>query len=283
MEEITELQRLMYRRIGWEETTILTFDLLPKFMRDFATAIPFENLDIVGNTCKKIDKENLIDKILVRNTGGMCYQLNTIAYLFLLDCGFDIVQTTTFTKYPVLLDLGLGHFLPLAPVPLGGKVVKSITGSYRFVKLKTEYGTHALEGIWSEGKRSSWEIYLAFNLDEAMDISSKSISISFGQEPQSPDTFDSNISSTESMDTTDSTCANTFAISNQSQRIVIEDPLLLFNRRPILMIIRPLSHGKVVMTDTSITTTDASGKKTSKDITPDEFQDLLYKVFNFKK
>ena len=34
--------------------------------------------------------ENLQDKILSTSRGGLCYELNTLLYYFLKDCGYDV-------------------------------------------------------------------------------------------------------------------------------------------------------------------------------------------------
>lgn len=52
--------------------------------------IPFENLDI--HTDKKIilSESHLSDKILKRNRGGYCYELNGMFYLLLKELGFNV-------------------------------------------------------------------------------------------------------------------------------------------------------------------------------------------------
>ncbi len=54
-----------------------------------------------------ITKQNLMNKILVRNESGLCYELNSFLYYFLVDNGF-------------------GGNLPLRPLPPIGEVATLI-------------------------------------------------------------------------------------------------------------------------------------------------------------
>ena len=50
--------------------------------------VPFENLDIQNKI--KIDLDNLFDKIVIRNRGGFCYELNGLFYKLLKQIGFAV-------------------------------------------------------------------------------------------------------------------------------------------------------------------------------------------------
>ena len=64
---------LFRQRIGIPENKELTFKDLDYILEKTATVIPFENLRIIDACAEKITKENVMDKILVRNEGGLCY------------------------------------------------------------------------------------------------------------------------------------------------------------------------------------------------------------------
>ncbi|MFC7560436.1 arylamine N-acetyltransferase [Paenibacillus farraposensis] len=53
-------------------TEIITFENLDSVLEKTAREIPFENLCIIENRTTDITKENLIDKIIKRNEGGLC-------------------------------------------------------------------------------------------------------------------------------------------------------------------------------------------------------------------
>ncbi|MDQ0888206.1 arylamine N-acetyltransferase [Paenibacillus sp. V4I9] len=78
-----ELNGLFRKRIDIPENQKLTFETLDIILRKTATALPFENLSIISNKTSAITKEDLITKMLVKNEGGLCYQLNPLLYFFL--------------------------------------------------------------------------------------------------------------------------------------------------------------------------------------------------------
>ncbi len=59
-------------------------------MYAMAQTVPFENLNILENNFTQISKDNLKEKILVNNRGGLCYELNPTMYYFLKGAGFDV-------------------------------------------------------------------------------------------------------------------------------------------------------------------------------------------------
>src|SRR5215831_9093371 len=75
-------------RIGYAGTVDVSFDVLSKLQAAHLNHIPFENLDIHNGI--KIDLYNLYDKIVVRQRGGFCYELNGLFYQLLLQVGFNV-------------------------------------------------------------------------------------------------------------------------------------------------------------------------------------------------
>ncbi len=144
---------LFRQRIGIPKNEEITFKNLDYILKKTATTIPFENLGVIRTQSTEINKENMLDKVLVRNEGGLCYELNTTLYFFLVENGFnvnlirgvvynDTVQewgTIGRTHVAILLihdeetylvDTGFGSNLPLKPVPLTGEMVSSNNGEF---------------------------------------------------------------------------------------------------------------------------------------------------------
>lgn len=46
----------------------------------------------MAGTIKNISKDNLIEKLLIQKRGGLCYELNSLLYYFLIDCGFQVYK-----------------------------------------------------------------------------------------------------------------------------------------------------------------------------------------------
>lgn len=211
----TELNQLLRKRIGISKRETITFDMLDQVLEKTAFAIPFENTNIVFGNSYKISKESLINKILVKNEGGLCYELNPILYFFLLENGFSVtlVRGVVYNQQPerwsptgrthtaillthndqnYLIDTGFGVNLPLRPVPLNGQIIKSANGEFRIVPVVNEFGDYILE-IKLHDKESDWKIGYCFDtknpvrdiseLDEIQQIISTHQDSSFNKHP----------------------------------------------------------------------------------------------------
>jgi N-hydroxyarylamine O-acetyltransferase len=177
---MNELNGLFRNRIGIPENEKLTFETLDNILERTATTLPFENLCIISNKTRAITKENLINKILVKNEGGLCYQLNPLLYFFLVENGFDAVlvrgevynnammdwsklgrtHVTILLQHEgqtYLVDTGFGGNLPLKPVPLNGETTSSVNGEFRVKAMESDYGDYILE-MKLKYKNIDWKI-----------------------------------------------------------------------------------------------------------------------------
>ncbi|PGS57871.1 arylamine N-acetyltransferase, partial [Bacillus cereus] len=86
-----------------------------------------------------MSRTNIQEKLLLNKRGGLCYELNSLLYYFLSDCGFDVYRVAG-TVYDLsgnkwkpddghviiilkhenqkyIIDGGFASHLPLHPVP----------------------------------------------------------------------------------------------------------------------------------------------------------------------
>jgi len=177
-----EFQNLFRKRLGISANLTIKFDMLDDILEKTATTFPFENLCIMSNRTRSITKESLMEKVLVKKEGGLCYELNPLLYFFLLDNEFDVKlirgnvfnQTTNSwsnlggTHIAILLqhkgqtylvDTGFGGNLPLKPVPLEGQITTSRNGDFR---VKTLNGDYILE-MKLKDRDVDWKIGYAFD------------------------------------------------------------------------------------------------------------------------
>lgn len=182
---MSELNGLFRKRMGIPEDEKLTFETLDKTLEKIAAALPFENLGIISNKTSEITKENLINKILVNQEGGLCYQLNPLLYFFLVENGFHAVlirgevynhtakdwSRLGRTHVAILLqqegqtylvDTGFGGNLPLKPVPLHGGITTSVNGDFRVKAMESDCGDYILE-MKLKHKDTDWKIGYAFD------------------------------------------------------------------------------------------------------------------------
>ncbi|MES9784782.1 arylamine N-acetyltransferase, partial [Bacillus thuringiensis] len=173
------------------------FDDLDEILLKMGMILPYENLDIMAGTIKNISKDNLIEKLLIQKRGGLCYELNSLLYYFLIDCRFQVykVAGTVYDLYDnkwkpddghviiilshedkdYVVDAGFASHLPLHPVPFNGDVISSQTGEYRIRKRNTRKGTHILEmrkgangestSFLQSEPSNEWKIGYAFTVD----------------------------------------------------------------------------------------------------------------------
>ncbi|KGM45108.1 arylamine N-acetyltransferase [Neobacillus niacini] len=225
---------LFRKRVGIPQDEVITFDNLDRVLEKTAKTIPFENLCIIENRTQEITKENLARKILQHNEGGLCYELNTILYLFLNENGFNpslvrgvtynhmnhqwsgtgnthVVNLITYNGQAYIVDTGFGGNLPLKPVPLSGETVVSSNGEFRVERAESEHGDYKLY-MKLNRKDEDWKIGYAFNSKEPI---------------------------------------QTISELNEVQKIIMEHPESAFNKKPLVTKIT--DKGNVTLTDTSFT------------------------------
>ncbi|MEB8758683.1 arylamine N-acetyltransferase, partial [Bacillus cereus] len=246
---MTSLQNQLFTRLNLKKRNEVTFEELPTILFSFAHTIPFENLDVIARNTNQISLENLREKILTSSRGGLCYELNTLFYYFLKNCGYDvqlalgtvykndinawaledghITIILTYDNLQYLIDVGIASLVPLVPVPFTGESVSSKNGSYRVRRKDTSKGNYVLERIDTDGE---WKVCHAFykpNIDEI--------------------------------------------VINDVQRRVIEDEKSIFNKGPIA--VKLTNSGHISLTNTSLTEV-IHGEKTKREITENQYKEF---------
>jgi N-hydroxyarylamine O-acetyltransferase len=229
-----KLTPLFHKRIGMPYNEPITFEKLAVVLEKTAQNIPFENLTLIENKTRSITKENIINKIIERNEGGLCYELNPLFYFYLIENGFNAVLTNgvvynhavgeyhqlgrthvtvllNHEEQTYLIDTGFGGNLPLKPVPLSGETISSYNGEFRIRKVDHEYGDYCLE-MKLNHKDTDWKIGYAFDSrNSIVDV----------------------------------------ANLNVIQTIIAEHPKSSFNKHPLIT--RLTHNGNITLTDTTFT------------------------------
>lgn len=252
---MSDLNTLFRRRIGFSQEEVLTFEKLNTVLEKTAKRIPFENLCIIANETAGITKENLIRKIITRNEGGLCYELNSIFYLFLVDNGFDAAlvrgviydhakqqwSVTGKTHAAILLkhagqlylvDTGFGGNLPLKPVPLNGEAVTSGNGEFRVEQTDTEHGDY-LFYMKLKHKDKEWRVGYAFNSVETIGEVSK---------------------------------------LNEMQTVIVEHPESPFNKKPLIT--RLTDRGNITLSG-NVLTEWTDGKAEKREVKEEVFEETV--------
>lgn len=142
------------KRIGFRGAAERNLPCLNRLVQAQLTHVPFENLDIwTKGVCPSLEKADLYDKIVVRNRGGYCFELNTLFRHLLNYLGFEACQAVsslvnedgtaqvaahnviicTLDGEKYLIDVGFG-----GPVPFGAMPLKE--GAWENFKLRLSDG-----------------------------------------------------------------------------------------------------------------------------------------------
>ena len=149
------LQRINYS--GNLETNLNT---LRELQRHHLLNVPFENLDIHNGIPIELSIEKIFDKIVNKNRGGFCYELNGLFFELLNATGFDVKMVSarvfdqekgygkeydhlaiiaTINNVEYLTDVGFGEFT-FEPLKLRlGNIQKDERGDYKIDKYKIKY------------------------------------------------------------------------------------------------------------------------------------------------
>ncbi|MEW9701209.1 arylamine N-acetyltransferase [Paenibacillus sp. SI8] len=259
---MSDLNRLFRKRLGMPENEKLTFEDLDSLLEKTATTFPFENLNIISNRTSTITKEHLVDKILLNGEGGLCYQLNPLLYLFLIENGFharlirgDVYNHDTngwsnlgrthvtillqHEGHTYLVDTGFGGNLPLKPVPLNGETTSSYNGEFRIRATDIEHGDYILEMKLSY-KDTDWKLGYVFDTRRPLEDLSE---------------------------------------ANEVQQLVSQHKDSRFNKTPLIT--RLNKDGNITLTDTSFTQW-IHGESKKEQIDRATFKELAKQHFGFQ-
>jgi N-hydroxyarylamine O-acetyltransferase len=137
----------------------LNLDYLSHLQKQHVLNIHFENMDIMSKKPLSLLEEDLYQKIVRDQQGGVCYELNGLFYHLLKELGFKpflmagtvyvgngvwaFENAHLFIIVPIdneeyLVDVGFGGNCPRLPVPISGEEVIDSDGIYRVKKEETQ-------------------------------------------------------------------------------------------------------------------------------------------------
>ncbi|EJQ60580.1 N-hydroxyarylamine O-acetyltransferase [Bacillus mycoides] len=251
---MTKLQDQLFTRLNLEKRTEIKFEELSTILFAFAHTIPFENLNVIASNANTISMKNLQEKILTSSRGGLCYELNTLFYYFLKDSGYD-VQLALGTVYKNDINawaLEDGHI--------------TIILNYENVRYLIDVGIASLVPL----------VPVPFTGEL---VSSKNGSYRVRQKDTSKGNY---VLERVDVDGEWKVCHAFYkhiideTVVNDVQRRVIEDEKSIFNKGPIA--VKLTNFGHVSLTNTSLTEI-IYGEKTKREITENQYKELLYTLF----
>ncbi len=163
--------RAYLRRIRYAGPLAATRATLEALHLAHATAIPFENLDILLGRPIRLDLGSLQAKLVAGGRGGYCFEQNALFAAALEEIGFGVTRLAARVRLgtervlprthmtllvavdgvELLADVGFGADGLLLPVPIGGAAAPQFAWTYRVVE---GGGLHVLqtrrEGAWQD-------------------------------------------------------------------------------------------------------------------------------------
>ena len=160
-----------FRRIAYNGKTQKDISTVSEIMRCQLFSVPFENLDVQAGKIVSLVPEEIVEKILVRNRGGYCYEVNGLFAMALEELGVPYIFVAARPMiYPVrrpkthmaivaevdgkkwLIDLGFGSNSIRKPMRLDVIDVEVMQDTDRFMLSKTDESKYRLkafvEGEW---------------------------------------------------------------------------------------------------------------------------------------
>lgn len=168
-----------FQRIHFEGVPEATIECVTALMQHQLYAVPFENLDVQAGKLVSIVPEDIVDKIVNRQRGGYCYEVNGLFSLALTALGvpyrwvaarpmfYPMRRPKTHMAIVVelagrlwLCDLGFGSYGITAPLALDALNEDVVQGNDRFRLSKAEEGDFLLQS-WVDG---AWANQFSFGL-----------------------------------------------------------------------------------------------------------------------
>jgi len=125
------------QRINYEGEKAPAVDTLKSIHHAQLYTIPFENFDIQLGRAINLNSEAIFEKLVQKNRGGYCFELNGIFLMALKSMGFDVrallarvhvtgtptgrghqIELVTINERQWIADVGFGAETPRAPIPL---------------------------------------------------------------------------------------------------------------------------------------------------------------------
>lgn len=124
-------------------------DFLRELQRSHLLTVPFESLDIVRGVPIILDFQSLYAKVIERERGGFCYELNSLFGWLLRQLGYDVrlvegqvrndgtfgppfdhMALLVDLDRQYLVDVGFGDFCR-SPLPMSGESRSDVSGTYK--------------------------------------------------------------------------------------------------------------------------------------------------------
>lgn len=173
------------KRIGFEGDPKIDFSTLSNLQYRHFLSVPYENLDIINHIPLSLDTGDLYKKIVEKNRGGYCFELNALFNWLLNKIGFETVTyfarflfnepKTPMRRHRIMrveidgvyyiADVGVGSITPEIPLKLTENEETEIRGN--LFKFKKEPVLGWVLYVLSKGE---WKKLYSFTEEKQLEI-----------------------------------------------------------------------------------------------------------------
>lgn len=154
------------KRINFSTSPKVDLKTLISLQNFHLKSIPFENLDIHFNNPIILNIDNIYDKIINKNRGGFCYELNGLFYHLLQQLGFEVkmISAEVFGKNGVYSE-DFDHMGIIANIRGQSYLVDVGFGKFSFNPLKVEIGKEIKDKFGSFTFRQDGEYFIVCEIE----------------------------------------------------------------------------------------------------------------------
>lgn len=186
------------------------FETLKKLQDAHLKFIPYENFDCLNGRITSLDHEDMFNKMILHNRGGICFELNGLYNWLLESLGYDVVsyagrfidKIKTYqlrrhrtmcvningTRY--VTDVGVNSESPRIPLELVENKIQS-DGISQYKYIKDEFWGWLL---WQKEKGKPWKRMLGFTEEQQLEKDFQMAAFWCDAHPDSPFNKNKNLS-----------------------------------------------------------------------------------------
>ena len=177
------------KRIGYNGKPAINFETLSELQYRHFLSVPYENLDILNRVPLSLDIDDLFEKIVIRNRGGYCFELNTLFNHLLKETGFKTTtyisrfllgeKETPMRRHRVmkvdidgesyLADVGVGSEVPVRPLKLQDGYEEKVRRILYKLSKEPFYGW-VLSYYNNRDDKNEWDKIYSFTEEEQLEV-----------------------------------------------------------------------------------------------------------------
>lgn len=181
-----QLQKYLHKLHIYEMDLKPDMQTLKTLQRMHFNYIPYENIDSINGFFTSLDHQDLYQKMIVKNRGGMCFELNGLFNWLLESLGFDVVSyaariinqqeeyqmrrhrvmCVNIDGQQYMTDVGINCESPRIPLKLETNLIQS-DGICEYKFSQDEFWGWLL---WQKEKGKEWKRVFGFTEEPQMDF-----------------------------------------------------------------------------------------------------------------